>query len=152
MADAYDFFQTNVSLFSTILSAFFFGNYRYTKTSEDAANPLAWPLKASIKQLKGFPPTMISVNELDPLRDEGLEMYRKLVAAGVNAQAKIIAGTTHGIDRFFGLGIGRPHLSSIHVTMANSIKSFAAQVAFDKNVAMCEIVSKERKCLKQIEL
>ena len=41
---------------------------------------------------------MISVNELDPLRDEGLAYYRKLVAAGVPAVGRIVAGTPHGAD------------------------------------------------------
>ena len=31
----------------------------------------------------GFPPTVISVNECDPLRDEGINFYRLLLAAGV---------------------------------------------------------------------
>ena len=32
-------------------------------------NPLAWPLFAADNDLKGMPPTIISVNEFDPLRD-----------------------------------------------------------------------------------
>ena len=41
---------------------------------------------------------MISVNELDPLRDEGLEYYRRLVRAGVPAVGRMVAGTCHGGD------------------------------------------------------
>ena len=50
------------------------------------ANPLAWPARGrEASDLEGLPPHVISVNELDPLRDEGLAYYRKLLAAGVSA-------------------------------------------------------------------
>src|SRR5215467_2784261 len=42
----------------------------------EAKNALAWPSFASDAELKGFPPTVISVNECDPLRDEGIVFYR----------------------------------------------------------------------------
>jgi acetyl esterase/lipase len=45
-------------------------------------NPLAWPYWASQEELKGLPPHVISVNELDPLFDEGISYYRKLLHAG----------------------------------------------------------------------
>ena len=34
----------------------------------------AWPLKATEEELQGLPPHVIIVNELDTLRDEGLEI------------------------------------------------------------------------------
>ena len=44
----------------------------YTDESgADDQNPLAWPLCATAEDLSGLPPHVISVNELDPLRDEG---------------------------------------------------------------------------------
>ena len=48
-----------------------------------------------------MPPHVISVNELDPLRDEGLLYYRRLLAAGVSAVGRIVAGTCHGGDMMF---------------------------------------------------
>merc|ERR1719238_2567179 len=56
---------------------------------------VAWPLKAKEEDLKGLPPHVISVNELDALRDEGLEYYRKLRKAGVTARAIVSVGTDH---------------------------------------------------------
>jgi acetyl esterase/lipase len=44
---------------------------------------------------------VISVNELDPMRDEGLDYYRRLVRAGVPAVGRIVAGTCHGGDMLF---------------------------------------------------
>ena len=64
-------------------------------------NPLAWPYHAKETDLKGLPPHVISVNELDPLRDEGLVYYRNLLAAGVPASARTVYGTPHAGDMGF---------------------------------------------------
>ena len=50
--------------------------------------------------LAGLVPTVISVTECDPLRDEGIEFYRSLLRAGVPAQCRQIMGTSHGIEIF----------------------------------------------------
>lgn len=63
-------------------------------------NPLAWPSFASENDLRGLVPTVISVNECDPLRDEGIEFYRALLRAGVPARCRQVMGTTHGIEIF----------------------------------------------------
>jgi len=70
----------------------------YNPNGSHDANPLAWPLQASLENLQGLPPHVISVNELDPLRDEGLAYYRKLMAAGVPASARTVHGTPHAGD------------------------------------------------------
>ena len=59
---------------------------------------LAWPGYATVEELRGLPPHCISVNELDPFRDEGLEHYRKLVAAGVRVYARTVNGSIHAGD------------------------------------------------------
>ena len=41
-------------------------------------NPLAWPGFAKEEDVKDLPKTFISVNECDPLRDEGINFYRLL--------------------------------------------------------------------------
>jgi acetyl esterase len=63
-------------------------------------NPLAWPSFATESDVEGLVPTVISVNECDPLRDEGIEFYRLLIRAGVPARCRQIMGTTHGIEIF----------------------------------------------------
>ena len=45
-----------------------------------------------------MPPHVISVNELDPLRDEGLDYFRKLAAAGVSTYSRTVNGTCHAGD------------------------------------------------------
>jgi acetyl esterase/lipase len=63
-------------------------------------NPLAWPSFASVDDVSGFPPTVINVNECDPLRDEGINFYRLLLAAGVPARCRQMMGTMHGTEIF----------------------------------------------------
>ncbi|HEY5071454.1 MAG TPA: alpha/beta hydrolase fold domain-containing protein [Caulobacteraceae bacterium] len=65
-----------------------------------ARNPLAWPSFATAEDVKGFPPTVISVNECDPLRDEGVGFYRLLLASGVSARCRQVMGTIHGTEVF----------------------------------------------------
>jgi acetyl esterase/lipase len=64
----------------------------------DRRNPLAWPGFATEDDVRGLVPTMISVNECDPLRDEGINFYRLLLRAGVNASARQVMGTVHGTE------------------------------------------------------
>jgi acetyl esterase/lipase len=45
-------------------------------------------------------PTVVSVNECDPLRDEGIEFYRLLIRAGVSARCRQVMGTIHGTEIF----------------------------------------------------
>ncbi|WP_339721844.1 alpha/beta hydrolase [uncultured Paraglaciecola sp.] len=63
-------------------------------------NPLAWPSFATEEDVRGLVPTIISVNECDPLRDEGINFYRLLMGAGVKAQCRQVMGTIHAIEVF----------------------------------------------------
>jgi acetyl esterase/lipase len=65
-----------------------------------AKDPLAWPGFAGAEDIKGFPPTVISVNECDPLRDEGIAFYRLLLNNGVAARCRQVMGTIHGTEIF----------------------------------------------------
>ncbi len=64
------------------------------------ANPLAWPGFATVEDVSGLPPTVISVNECDPLRDEGIAFYRLLLEAGVAARCRQVMGTVHATEIF----------------------------------------------------
>ena len=76
------------------------GRMAYGIEAFEAQDPQAWPGFATEADVEGFPPTMISVNECDPLRDEGIEFYRLLLRAGVPAQCRQVMGTVHGSDVF----------------------------------------------------
>jgi len=55
----------------------------------------ASPLRASVAQLKGLPPTLIQVAQFDVLRDEGEAYGRKLDAAGDEVTTTRYNGTIH---------------------------------------------------------
>ncbi len=66
----------------------------------ESRDSMAWPGFASLDDVKGFPPTMISVNECDPLRDEGIAFYRLCNEAGVKTQCRQVMGTVHANELF----------------------------------------------------
>jgi len=96
----------------------------YDPNGEHGSNPFAWPLQASTEDLTGLSPHIISVNELDPLRDEGLVFYRKLLVAGVSAVAKTVHGTPHAGDMSF------PDFApDIYQETARALHGFATSLA-----------------------
>ncbi|MEV0222363.1 alpha/beta hydrolase [Streptomyces sp. NPDC050704] len=56
----------------------------------------AAPARAGAERLVGLPPAYISVMEFDPLRDEGIDYARALLAAGVSVELHLFPGTFHG--------------------------------------------------------
>jgi acetyl esterase/lipase len=76
------------------------GAMAYGIEALEKRNPLAWPGFATEADVKGLVPTIISVNECDPLRDEGIEFYRLLLRAGVPARCRQVMGTVHGTEIF----------------------------------------------------
>lgn len=76
------------------------GMHAYGIEAFNERNPLAWPGMATVDDVKGLPPTVISVNECDPLRDEGIAFYRLLLKAGVAARGRELLGTMHGTELF----------------------------------------------------
>ncbi|MFC3562861.1 alpha/beta hydrolase [Pedobacter jamesrossensis] len=71
----------------------------YIPDPEKRKNISASPLRATIEQLKGLPPTLIQVAEADVLRDEGEAYGRKLDEAGV----KVTCIRYNGVIHDFGL-------------------------------------------------
>jgi len=53
------------------------------------------PIKASLEELASLPPTLVIVDENDPLRDEGEQYAQKLDDAGVETLSLRINGTFH---------------------------------------------------------
>lgn len=74
------------------------GAMAYGMEQFENKNPLAWPLFATADDVRGLPPTMINVNECDPLRDEGIAFYRLLMSAGVDARCREVRGTCHAAE------------------------------------------------------
>lgn len=77
-----------------------YGRVSYGIDAYEQRDPLAWPGFASATDVQGLVPTVISVNECDPLRDEGINFYRMLMGAGVAARCRQVMGTIHGTEIF----------------------------------------------------
>jgi len=62
---------------------------------EDGKNKFAWPYYCEVEDLKGLPATWVVSNECDTLRDQGKQLWKKLVLAGVTAYHTELSGTYH---------------------------------------------------------
>jgi len=67
----------------------------YTTDPDQRAEITASPNQATTEQLRGLPPTLLLVDEADPLRDEGEAYAAKLRAAGVAVTAVRYDGVVH---------------------------------------------------------
>jgi acetyl esterase len=68
----------------------------YCPRPADRLNPLAAPLRA---ELRGLPPVLLHIAELDVLAAENLAMAERLREAGVAVQSRVFPGTAHGFLR-----------------------------------------------------
>ena len=74
----------------------------YDPAGENSHDATCYAGRATDEELGDLPPHVISVNEMDPLRDEGLLYYRGLVRAGVPAVGRVVTGTGHSLDVLLG--------------------------------------------------
>jgi acetyl esterase/lipase len=75
----------------------------YIPDPEDRKQIYASPLRATVDQLRGLPPTLIQVAENDVLRDEGVAFGRKLDEAGVSVTTVQYSGMIHDFGLLNGL-------------------------------------------------
>ncbi|PWA08784.1 alpha/beta hydrolase [Pueribacillus theae] len=95
----------------------------YDPDGLNANNPLCWPYWATYHDLTGLPPHVITVNELDLYRDEGLGYYRKLAQAGVNVTGRNIIGVCHAAELMFRKAMPDMYLSTIY-----DVNAFAKRI------------------------
>lgn len=68
---------------------------QYTVDASQRDQVYAAPLRASLEQLRGLPPTLVITDEADVLRDEGEAFAAKLREAGVDVTAVRVLGMVH---------------------------------------------------------
>jgi acetyl esterase/lipase len=85
----------------------------YDPTGENADNPLCWPYFATTSDVEGLPPHVITVNELDPLRDEGIAYFRTLQRAGVPVVGRVNLGLTHAADMSFRQAVPEAYRATV---------------------------------------
>jgi acetyl esterase len=93
----------------------------YLRDERDAANVLASPILATDDVLKRVPPAVIVTSEFDPLRDDGEQYGKRLVANGVSASVVRFNGTLHG---FFSMLAGVDDASAAHHLVAAMIRTY----------------------------
>ncbi|QYU67939.1 alpha/beta hydrolase [Leptolyngbya sp. 15MV] len=86
----------------------------------DRLNPLAAPLRAD---LRGLPPALLHIAELDVLASENHAMGAALRAAGVAVDQRLFAGTAHGFLRAVN------HVAKAREAVAAASAWLAARVA-----------------------
>ena len=96
----------------------------YDPDGENSRNPLAWPYHASVEELAGLPPHVISLNELDPLRDEGFLFHQKLLKAGGSSVCRTLNGTCHAADILF-----IKNIPGIYDSTIRDIRGFADKLS-----------------------
>lgn len=92
----------------------------YDPGSEHATDPTCWPYWATAADVEGLPPHVITVNELDPLRDEGLAYHRLLLAAGVSSVGRVNLGLCHVGELLF-----RAALPDVYAAAVRDVCGFA---------------------------
>jgi acetyl esterase len=90
--DSYKKYGTDRFLTTSVMKWMF---DQYTTNPTDRKSKFVSPLKATIEELKGLPPTLIQVAQNDILRDEAEAFGRKLDEAGVTVTTVRYNGMIH---------------------------------------------------------
>lgn len=83
--------------------------------------PTGYSAPARMEDLRGLPPTYVTVNEIDPLRDEGIEYAQRLASAGVPTELHMWPGAYHGFDLVSTAAISQRAGAALHAAMRRSL-------------------------------
>ena len=93
-------------------------SWRYYLGGQDAT-PYAAP--ARMDDLRGLPPTYVTVNQIDPLLDEGLAYARRLIDAGVPTELHLWPGAYHGFDMVEAAAISQRAGAALHAALRRGL-------------------------------
>jgi len=93
-------------------------------TPDQRKDVLAFPLKASVDQLRGLPPATVIVAENDLLRAEGEAYAEKLRDAGVAATSTRYKGTIHDFVMLNALADSEPAKAAINQASSELLDAF----------------------------
>ncbi|AGP51762.1 alpha/beta hydrolase [Streptomyces rapamycinicus] len=94
-------------------------SWRHYLGTASTISPYAAPTRA--EDLSGFPPTYLTVAELDPLRDEGLDFAARLLRAGVSVELHAYPGTFHRSSTLLSAAVSRRHRAEFLAAVARGL-------------------------------
>jgi acetyl esterase len=98
----------------------------YTTDPAQRAEVSASPNQATTDQLRGLPPTLLLVDEADPLRDEGEAYAAKLRMAGVPVTTVRYDGIIHDFMLLNAMSEAKATRAAIGQALASLREAFAA--------------------------
>ncbi|GAA5183702.1 alpha/beta hydrolase [Rugosimonospora acidiphila] len=100
---------------------------QYLPDHDQRSEPTASPLRASLDDLKGLPPTLIITDEADVLRDEGEAYAAKLRMAGVPVVEVRYQGMIHDfvmLNALAGTGPARAAIAQAGAFLRGALESY----------------------------
>lgn len=82
----------------------------------------AAPARATAADLAGLPPAYVSVMQFDPLRDEGIDYARTLLAAGVAVELHLFPGTFHGSGMIAHAEVSQREIAEALAVLARALR------------------------------
>lgn len=83
--------------------------------------PSPYAAPARMADLRGLPPTYVTVNQIDPLLDEGLAYARRLIDAGVPTELHLWPGAYHGFDMVEAAAISQRAGAALHAALRRGL-------------------------------
>lgn len=87
----------------------------------NGAMPDGYSAPARMEDLTGLPPTYLTVNQIDPLLDEGLDFARRLISSGVPTEVHLWPGAYHGFDLVETAAISQRAGSALHAALRRGL-------------------------------
>jgi len=93
-------------------------SWRYYLAGQE---PTPYAAPARMEDLSGLPPTYVTVNELDPLRDEALEFALRLLEARVPTEIHCWPQVCHGFALFADLDVTRRAVEALVAVLGRGL-------------------------------